>query len=76
MSHNTTPEKYINFNGNDWLVLKTYLRYQQESIIGQLVGPDVTNDEANRLRGEIGRIRTILNLEALAAFENTSAANY
>lgn len=75
MSQFTNPEQYINFNGNDWLVLKAYLKHQLENCIGKLVG-DVDNDEANRLRGEIGRIRTILNLEALAAFENTSAANY
>jgi hypothetical protein len=76
MSHQTNPENYINFNGNDWLVLESHLKYQLESLIGRLVGHDVNNDEANRLRGEIGCIRTILNLKALAAFETISAANY
>jgi hypothetical protein len=76
MSNETNPELSINFNGNDWLVLERYLKHQLENCIGMLVSDDTDNDKANRLRGEIGRIRTILNLKALAAFDLTSAANY
>ena len=75
MSHARNPEKYINFSSKDWRVLREYLQSQRESIVDRLCG-EITNDEANRLRGELRQVKAILSLEEQAAFDLVSAASY
>ncbi len=75
MSHTTSPENYINFSGKDWRVLREHLQFQMETLVDRLCG-DCTNDEANSLRGELRRIKAILNLEDMAVFNLTSTATY
>lgn len=64
--YTVNPERFINFYGQDWIVIKTWLQYQEETCIGRLIG-DASPDEANKLRGQLQIIRALLNLEAQAA---------
>lgn len=58
-------DKYIQYDGNAWQVLKQYLLAVKETKVGLLVNA-TDHDESNRIRGAISMIGQILALEETA----------
>ena len=58
-------DKHIQYDGNAWQVLKTYLLAVKETKVGLLVQA-TDHDESNRIRGAISMVNQILALEETA----------
>jgi len=57
-------EGTINYNGNDWYVIKEYLKEQISSLTKRLLNPDTSWDDTNKLRGSILALQTMLDTES------------
>lgn len=58
--------KYINFEGQDWKILKTWLGQVKENQIGLLIQAK-DNDRSNQIRGSLAMLQQLLALEKQAA---------
>lgn len=59
------PTYKLNYHGQDWVILRTYLSERMESCMSRLCS-DLSLDETNKVRGELSAIRDILSLESAA----------
>lgn len=60
------PSKHLNFAGQDWFILKTYLEQMKEKKIGLLIQAD-SHDVSNQIRGSLALVQELLALEKQAA---------
>lgn len=62
----------LNFHGQDWRLLRSYLKYTQEALMLHLCSPSNTADETAVLRGRLLQIKELLNEEDAVTRDRTN----